>query len=221
MIPTTSSSRPTTTTTRLGRTDADRHVEDASLHARLSIPASATETGETLIVCVSKFGRLATVAVTNPGASSQDEFEERVAARDAARIYAALDSLGARSFPKRLCGRTTTGRGRSTQPLGNRVDLIDAIREVCPTADFSDPSWGELATPDFVIEFNMGSKEVVDSMMLHVRGGGPVVDFIDALLTRRGRRTIDCSEGEFLSPATSAESLRSWQMYRDSVIEPT
>ncbi|XBB65935.1 hypothetical protein ABFU82_17675 [Nocardioides sp. WV_118_6] len=25
-------------------------------------------------------------------------------------------------------------------------------------------------TPDFVIEFNMGSEEVVDSVMLHVRG---------------------------------------------------
>lgn len=107
------------------------------------------------------------------------------------------------------------------QPLGNRVDLIEAIREVAPTADFSDPSWGELATPDFVIEFNMGREEVVDSMMLHVRGGGPVVDFIDTLLTHLGRRAIDCSEGEFFSPATSGESLRAWQQYRDSVIEPT
>jgi hypothetical protein len=107
------------------------------------------------------------------------------------------------------------------QPLGKRVDLIDAIREVAPTTDFSDPSWGELVTRDFVIEFNMGSEEVVDSMMLHVRGGGPVVDFIDALLTRLGRRAIDCSECEFFSRATSGESLRAWQHYRDGVIEPT
>ncbi len=33
------------------------------------------------------------------------------------------------------------------QPLGNRVDLIDAIREAAPSVDFSDPSWGELVTP--------------------------------------------------------------------------
>lgn len=75
------------------RTDAVRHVEDAGLHARLSIPAAATETGDTLVVCVSNFGRLATVALSNPGAYSQEEFEERLAAGDAARIYAALDSL--------------------------------------------------------------------------------------------------------------------------------
>ena len=81
------------------RTEADRDVEDASLHARVSIPAAATETGETLVVCVSNFGRLATVAVTNPGAWSQDEFEERLA--EAMRLdYGALDSLGYQVVPE-------------------------------------------------------------------------------------------------------------------------
>ncbi|MBU2693952.1 hypothetical protein [Pimelobacter sp. 30-1] len=82
------------------RTNADRHVEDASLHARVSIPSAATETGEPLVVSVSNFGSLATVAVTNPGAYSQDEFKERLAARDAARIYATLDSLGYQVVPE-------------------------------------------------------------------------------------------------------------------------
>lgn len=104
------------------------------------------------------------------------------------------------------------------QPLGPRAELIAAIQDVAPQVDFTDASWGELVTPDFVIEFNMGSEEVVDSMMLHVRGGGPVVDFIDALLRRLGRRAIDCSEGEFFSPATSDGSFRAWQQYRDSVV---
>lgn len=82
------------------RTDADRHVEDASLHARVGIPSAATETGEALVVCVSNFGRLATVVVTNPGAYSLGEFEERLAPGDAARIYAALDSLGYQVVPE-------------------------------------------------------------------------------------------------------------------------
>lgn len=47
---------------------------------------------------------------------------------------------------------------------------------------------------------------------------GKRVDFIDALLTRLGRRAIDCSEGELFSPATSGESLRARQRYRDSVV---
>lgn len=82
------------------RTDADRHVEDASLHARVSIPAAATDTGEDVVVYVSNFGRLATVAVTNAGAYSREEFEDRLAVRDAARIYAALDSLEYQVVPE-------------------------------------------------------------------------------------------------------------------------
>lgn len=95
------------------RTDVDRHVEDASLHASVRLPAAATATGEVLVVCVSNFGTLATVAVTNPGAYSQDEFEARLVARDATRIYAALDSLGYRVAPEAPSGRTTTDRARS------------------------------------------------------------------------------------------------------------
>lgn len=109
--------------------------------------------------------------------------------------------------------------GFQPEPLGDRVALIAAIRDVAPGADFSDPSWGELVTPDFAIEFNMGRDEVVDSMMLHVRGGGGAVGFIDALLTHLDRRAIDCSAGEFFTSAASGESFRSWQAYRDGVID--
>lgn len=79
---------------------ADRHVKDASLHARVDIPAAATDTGDTLVICVSNFGGLATVPVTNPGAWSQAEFEERLAPRDAERIYGVLDSLGYAGVPE-------------------------------------------------------------------------------------------------------------------------
>lgn len=76
------------------RTESDRNVEDASLHARVEIPAAATETRERLVISVSNFGRLATVSVTNPGAWSQAEFEELLAPDDASRIFAALDTFG-------------------------------------------------------------------------------------------------------------------------------
>lgn len=57
------------------------------------------------------------------------------------------------------------------RPLGDRSEIIARIAEFAPSADFSDASWGELVTPEFVIEFNMGRGELVDGMMLHVRGG--------------------------------------------------
>ncbi|UAL29579.1 hypothetical protein K8W59_17820 [Nocardioides rotundus] len=82
------------------RCEADRHVEDASLHARLDIPAAATDSGERLVISVSNFGRLATVSVTNPGVWSEAEFEELLAPGDASRIYTVLDALGFHVVPE-------------------------------------------------------------------------------------------------------------------------
>jgi hypothetical protein len=105
------------------------------------------------------------------------------------------------------------------EPLGARTDLIAAIREVAPSSNFTNPSWGQLVTPDFVIEFNMVGDEIVDSIMLHVRGGDSAVDFIAALLDRLGRRAIDCSEGSLFDPSASEQSFRAWRDFRDRVIE--
>lgn len=55
---------------------AERHVEDASYHGRVDIPAAATATGSQLVIVVSNFGGLAVVAVDNPGAWTQEEFTE-------------------------------------------------------------------------------------------------------------------------------------------------
>lgn len=41
---------------------ADRHVEDASYHGRIEIPAAATATRSRLVIVVSNFGGLAVVA---------------------------------------------------------------------------------------------------------------------------------------------------------------
>ena len=102
--------------------------------------------------------------------------------------------------------------------LGNRADLIATVRSVAPTADFSDPSWGELVTPDFVIEFNIGQSEVVDSIMLHIRGGGAAVGFVTDLLACLNLRAIDCSAGEFFDQAAAVDSFAAWRAYRDGVV---
>ncbi len=73
---------------------ADRHVEDASLHARVDVPAPVTATGRVLVVCVSNFGNLAVLALDNPGAWTQEELEQTVASSDIERITNALNDLG-------------------------------------------------------------------------------------------------------------------------------
>ncbi len=76
------------------RSAADRSVQDASLHARVVVPAEATATGERLVVCVSNFGSLATVSLVNPGALDTAELESLLDAEDAARVHGVLDDLG-------------------------------------------------------------------------------------------------------------------------------
>jgi hypothetical protein len=57
--------------------EAERHVEDASYHGRVEIPAAATATGIRLVIVVSNFGGLAVVAADHPGAWTQEEFRIR------------------------------------------------------------------------------------------------------------------------------------------------
>jgi hypothetical protein len=74
--------------------DADRSVQDASLHARVVVPSEATETGERLVVSLSNFGSLATFSLTNPGVLDQTELDELLDAADVARLHEVLDGLG-------------------------------------------------------------------------------------------------------------------------------
>jgi hypothetical protein len=99
--------------------------------------------------------------------------------------------------------------------------LIERIREAVPIADFSDPSRGQIVTADFAIEVTMGRDEIVDSIMLHVRGGDTAVGLIGDLLDRPGRRAIDCRTGEFFDVETASESIAAWRAFRNRAVGST
>jgi hypothetical protein len=97
--------------------------------------------------------------------------------------------------------------------------LITRIQELLPETDFKDPSWGILDGKGFSIEFNMGSKEICDGFMLHVRGGGDIATTVVARLLQHLRlRGLDCQTGDFFQHDAAEESFRQWQAYRDVVI---
>ena len=73
---------------------ADRHVQDASHHGRIGIPAEATAPGAQLVIVVSNFGDMAVVAVGLPGAWTQGETSVLLDPDDAERTRAALEGLG-------------------------------------------------------------------------------------------------------------------------------
>jgi hypothetical protein len=104
------------------------------------------------------------------------------------------------------------------KPLGKRADLIAQIRGVIPSADFSKPDWGVFEGEGFSIEFQMGDKEICQSVTLLVRGGGSPAPLIGALLDRLKVRGIDCQTSEFFHIEAARASFGSWQQYRDQII---
>jgi hypothetical protein len=103
-------------------------------------------------------------------------------------------------------------------PIGQRGDLIRAIAEVVPSADFSDPSWGIIDGHGFSIEASIGSDETVDCIALFVRGGDIAAGVVLDIVGRLGLRALDTGTGDFFNPATAVESLRRWRSYRDRAI---
>jgi hypothetical protein len=105
-------------------------------------------------------------------------------------------------------------------PLGARSALIQQIRGLAPSANFTDPSWGRLETPSFSVEFSLGNEELVRSCALHIRGDDSAAAFVADLLTHLGYRALDPqSDSGLFEPGRVAEaSMRRWREYRDRVV---
>lgn len=56
-------------------------------------------------------------------------------------------------------------------PIGSRSNIHKALRSAAGDVDLTDPTWGELLGPTWVIEVGIGERDPVESVMLHVRGG--------------------------------------------------
>ncbi|MFE6721291.1 hypothetical protein ACFVDU_27350 [Streptomyces albidoflavus] len=103
-------------------------------------------------------------------------------------------------------------------PLGSRHDVLATVARALPEADLSDPTWGDLAGPAWSIELSIGADDPVESMMLHIRGGGddvltPVFELAGAL----GCKVFDCSAGDLITPGGTS-GWQGFQRFRDQVV---
>ncbi|WP_229069758.1 hypothetical protein [Actinoplanes sp. DH11] len=83
-----------------GACDFGDHMEDASQHGSLRIPASVTASGHRLVITVSNFGNLAVLSLDDPNEWSDEEAAEMLHPDDDRRIRAALGDLGYRLVPE-------------------------------------------------------------------------------------------------------------------------
>ncbi|MBU2662501.1 hypothetical protein KOI35_03165 [Actinoplanes bogorensis] len=101
--------------------------------------------------------------------------------------------------------------------LGPLAEVLRRLGDALPEVDLGDPAWGMLDGSSWHIELNIGKRDPVDSIMLHVRGGGDdVLPVIARIAAAVDARALDISTGEFLTgdPGQTA-GWRGFQQYRD------
>jgi len=106
-------------------------------------------------------------------------------------------------------------------PLGKRDEIIKKLTHCIPNLDYRDETWGILNDEGYSIEFNTGDEEIADTIMLHIRGGGTVMDTIQLVcetLDAYALNTSDCTYIDFKQPDRAQESWEQFQQYRDKVI---
>ena len=104
--------------------------------------------------------------------------------------------------------------------LGRAEQVRAAISAALPDVDWSDPTWGLYEGDGFSIEFNVGDDDPIQSMMLHVRGGGDAIKDIMRFVVPNGWVALDCSTSEFLDPAAPSDAgWVGFQKYRDQVLK--
>ncbi|MDE3720474.1 hypothetical protein PWG71_03675 [Nocardiopsis sp. N85] len=121
-------------------------------------------------------------------------------------------------LPEDIASVSDLPRDHEPTPIGPVAEVLDRIRGGFPDADLSDPAWGFLYDADgaWSMELNIGAKDPVETVMLHIRGGGDVVPTALLLAELLGCRAVDCSDGGFLT--LDGGSREAFQAYRDRVI---
>ena len=105
-------------------------------------------------------------------------------------------------------------------PLGPAMQVRQRISTLLPDVDWSEPEWGIYGDDGVSIEFNIGNEELVENMMLHVRGDGDAISVIGRFVPSLGWKALDCSTSEFLDfQNPSEEGWKGFQAFRNKIID--
>ncbi|MBR7835016.1 hypothetical protein KDL01_17205 [Actinospica durhamensis] len=122
-------------------------------------------------------------------------------------------------IPNDVASMADIPRNYKPAPLGSRTEVEAVLRTAVPTVDLSDPTWGNLDGPTWSIELNIGRDDPIDSIMLHVRGGGDeVMAPIFAMAAALDCRVLDCSSGDFITAVEETDGWHEFQAFRDRAV---
>jgi hypothetical protein len=106
-----------------------------------------------------------------------------------------------------------------TSILGPRTAVLSILTSLDLGIDLTDPTWGDLDGDGFSIEFNIGKGDPVETIMLHVRGGGGAIAVIQRICEGTSWRALDSTTDTFINFAENpAAGLEQWRVFKDRVV---
>lgn len=104
--------------------------------------------------------------------------------------------------------------------IGRCSDIVAKIKEVVPTADFSDPSWGLIETDQFSLDVSIDADGECEGFAIHIRDGDMAPGVVAAILERLNLRAIDTRSGGFFEADPGAiEGFRQWRARQGRVAD--
>ena len=101
-------------------------------------------------------------------------------------------------------------------PLGSPKEVRARIDAQIAGVDWSDPTHGIFEGDGFTIEFALGSEKVLETFMLHVRGGGEAVAALLQIAEPNRWSLYDCSTDEWIDPKDPSNAgWEDFQAFRD------
>ena len=105
-------------------------------------------------------------------------------------------------------------------PLGMTGTVRNSISRYLPDVDWSDPTWGIYDGDEFSIEINTGDEDLIDSIILHVRGDGNAIDAMLQFANPNKWSLLDLSTGKYLDPKNpSQEGWENYKAFRDKALD--
>jgi len=104
-------------------------------------------------------------------------------------------------------------------PLGSATAVRELISRHLDGVDWSDPTYGVYTGGEFTIEFPIRDEDPIDSLMLHVHGGGDAIQTLLRFAQPNNWTLFDCSTSEIIDPVSpSQEGWEGFQKLRDKYI---
>jgi len=94
--------------------------------------------------------------------------------------------------------------------MGTTEEVRRHVRLASPQVDSSDPAYGTVDGPGYLVEFNLGSDEPVDSLLVHISGTTQASRFVQDFVEETGWYAFDTRVGEWLHHLPDPSMADEW-----------